>query len=469
MLTKAGFGNNFADVYPLSPAQEGILFHYLYQQGSTAYIEQFSFQIQGKFDIETFKESWNELVRRYDILRTAFVHKHTQRPMQIVLKKREIGFGVENISFLKKEEQDSRIRNFKEQDRNKGFDLSRDTLMRVMLFETGKDSYEAVWTHHHILMDGWCLGILIRELFESYKALKQDIKPVFAQAIPYSRYILWLESRDKEAAKRYWKAYLTGYEHPVSLAKNELAESSSFCTLHFALCTVVTSLLEKLAADQRVTLNTIFKSVWGILLGAYNNTSDVVFGTTVSGRAADFPGIEQMIGLFLNTVPVRIMSENHQRFTDLIRNTQQQYLESEPFHFVSLGDIQLLTPFKRNLLDHVMVFENYPLNQELGNIAKNFELGFSIGEIEEFEHTGYDLSIEIYPGKMITVEFNYDISKYSETQMTKIRDDLSRLLNAVAKTPEITIGDLRNLLISQEEKSEQDRFVSSVMQISEEF
>jgi len=115
------------------------------------------------------------------------------------------------------------------------------------------------------------------------------------------------------------------------------------------------------------------------------------------------------------------------------------------------------------------VFENYPLNQELGNIAKNFELGFSIGEIEEFEHTGYDLSIEIYPGKMITVEFNYDISKYSETQMTKIRDDLSRLLNAVAKTPEITIGDLRKLLISQEEKSEQDRFVSSVMQISEEF
>jgi amino acid adenylation domain-containing protein/non-ribosomal peptide synthase protein (TIGR01720 family) len=470
VLTKAGFGDNFADVYPLSPTQEGILFHYLYQQSSTAYIEQFSFQIQGKFNIEVFKESWNELVRRYDILRTAFVHKHTERPMQIVLKKREIGFDVENISSLKKEEQDSRIRNFKVQDRNKGFELSRDALMRIKVFETGQNNYEVIWTHHHILLDGWCLGILIRELFETYNALKEKKKLVFVPAVPYSKYILWLESRDKEAAKRYWKAYLAGYEHPVSLSKNEHPGGpAKIEILTLEVQESVAALLEKLAAEQRVTLNTIFKSIWGILLGVYNNTSDVVFGTTVSGRAADFPGIEQMVGLFLNTVPVRITSENHQRFADLIRNTQQQYLESEPFHFVSLGDIQLLTPFKRNLLDHVMVFENYPLSQELGNIAKNFELGFSIGEIEEFEHTGYDLSIEIYPGKMITVEFNYDISKYSETQMTKIRDDLSRLLNAVAKTPEITIGDLRNLLISQEEKSEQDRFVSSVMQISEEF
>ncbi|NJL59461.1 MAG: hypothetical protein HC887_07250 [Desulfobacteraceae bacterium] len=169
---------NFKDIYPLSPAQEGILFHYLYQKGSAAYIEQFSFQIHGTLNSTVFEASWNELVRRYDILRSIFVHKHTERPMQIVLRDRKIEFKTQNISSLSKEAQSRHIRNFKEQDRSRGFNLGKDMLMRITLFETGQDSYEAVWTHHHILMDGWCLGILIRELFEAYKSLKQNIKPV---------------------------------------------------------------------------------------------------------------------------------------------------------------------------------------------------------------------------------------------------------------------------------------------------
>jgi fengycin family lipopeptide synthetase E len=195
----------------------------------------------------------------------------------------------------------------------------------------------------------------------------------------------------------------------------------------------------------------------------------VVFGATVSGRPADFSDVEQMVGLFLNTIPVRITIQGNQQFTELIQNRQREYLDSEPFHYASLANIQMLTPLKKDLLDHLMVFENYPFSQELADIAQKSDPGFSIGAIEEFEHTGYDLSIEIYPGKKILVEFNYDSSVYSEAQMTKIRDELSRMLNAVAKTPEITISGLREMLISHEEKSEQEQFVSSVMQISEEF
>ncbi|NJL59460.1 MAG: hypothetical protein HC887_07245 [Desulfobacteraceae bacterium] len=227
-----------------------------------------------------------------------------------------------------------------------------------------------------------------------------EYKTRVAPAIPYSRYIFWLENKDKDAAACYWREYLAGYEHPAYIPKGEVRQRLFITqTLVLEVEESVSRLLEKIAAQERVTPNVIFQSLWGVLLGAYNNTHDVVFGATVSGRPADFSGIEQMVGLFLNTIPVRIVSQNNQKFTELIRNRQQHYLESEPFHYASLANIQMLTPLKNDLLDHLMVFENYPFSQELADIAKKSDPGFSIGDIEEFERTNYDLHLEIYPGK----------------------------------------------------------------------
>ncbi|MBF0103066.1 MAG: amino acid adenylation domain-containing protein, partial [Desulfobacterales bacterium] len=218
LIRNAGIQHhNLKDIYPLSPTQEGLLFHHLYQKESQAYFEQFSLSISGTFSIELFKKSWNEIGHRYDILRTVFSHKYTERPVQLVLKDRPVEFYTEDISLLNTEEQLAHIRNFKQSDREKGFDLCQDILMRFSIFYTGDNHYEVIWSHHHILMDGWCFGILNKELFEIYQALKNGIKPNLAAVIPYSRYIMWLEHKDKTAAKHFWAAYLDGYDFPVSL------------------------------------------------------------------------------------------------------------------------------------------------------------------------------------------------------------------------------------------------------------
>jgi fengycin family lipopeptide synthetase D len=377
---------NIKDIYILSPMQEGMLFHSLLDNESSAYFEQTVLSIKGDLEIGYIEKSLNRLIERYDILRTVFIYKKVERPIQVVMKERNANIHFNDITNLPEEDKETFIENFKREDRKKGFDLAKDIPISLSVIKTGIDSYKIIWSFHHIIMDGWCLGIIIKEFLEIYQALKKNILPDLDKVYPYSDYIKWLERQDREESATYWERYLRNYEEQATLPKNSgtpINKDYELKELSFRISEDKLVELEDIVRNKNVTLNIIIQTIWGIILQRYNNTGDVVFGAVVSGRSHEVKGIENMVGLFINTIPVRIQSEGDKPFTDLLKDVQLSTLQSERYSYQPLVEIQAKTNLKQNLIGQIMVFENYPLEETVSSNS-DYSLGFTVEDIEAF-------------------------------------------------------------------------------------
>jgi amino acid adenylation domain-containing protein/non-ribosomal peptide synthase protein (TIGR01720 family) len=464
--------SNLQDVYPLSPLQLGMLYHNLLDQESSAYFMQIAFQVTGVLDVARFEQAWNALVSRHDALRTAFVHRGAERPLQLVLRERRIPFLSENLSNLAAEQQRARIDSLRDADINQGFDLSKDQLMRVAVFQLGPEAFEVVWSSHHILFDGWCLADLTAELVTRYQALATQTKSEWPTPAPYSSYIKWLEGIDQEQSKQFWSGYLHGFERPSVLAKQRRTgngRESRVDKVVLELSKADTDRLNQLAAARHVTISTVVRAIWAILLAKRCASDDVVFGVTVSGRPAELPDVEQIIGLFINTVPVRIRTRRGVSFSDLIQQMQQEWLQSEPHHYLSLADIQSVTSLGQELLDHVLVFENYPHAEELRQGRMGLGAQFAIDAVEVIEPTNYDLIIAAYPGRRLRIELQYAHRAYDQSEMEAISSQLAQLFEAALESPQSEIGVISQCLLSAEERQSRDDFMMSVMAVDEDF
>ncbi len=448
------------DVYTLTPMQEGMLFHALYDRTSAAYFEQMSYRLHGSLNIEIFRKSLNDVVNRYDILRTAFVNKEADRPVQVVLKEREPGFQFEDISALLPAEKEQRIEEFKIRDKQNLFDLTKDVLFRVMIFKLDKEEYEIVWSHHHILMDGWCIDILSAELWQIYDSYLENKPYRLPAAAQFREYIKWLEKNNKEDLKKFWQTYLDDYHEAVKVPTMSLRKSSDHRYenefFYHIIDSEKTSLLDKLAGKYNVTLNTVFQSAWGILLSRYNGVSDVVFGSVVSGRPAEIPGIENMIGLFVNTIPVRIRFDEKETFAELVQRVQKEALESEPHHHFPLAEIQSETPLKQDLIDHIYVFENYPVAKRIEeSMTKEGNSGmerFKISRVDIRDQTNYNFNLILIPGNRISLKFHYNAAVYERKNLERVAGHLEMLLEQLIKNDEVKIEDLT--FLSEEEKKQ---------------
>ncbi len=467
--------DNIQDIYPLSPMQEGMLFHALYDGDSAAFLQIDSFPVTGNFDINIFEKSWNELFKRYDIFRTLFLHKGLENPLQIVLKEQKIVFSFNDISYLDKRQQDSFIVKCKQEEESLKFDLSRDVLMRIKIIASGKSNYEVIWTRHHILMDGWCSGIIINELFTIYKSLEKGVNPDLQTVIPYSSYISWLKTQtDPDAAKQYWKDFLSDYKQIATLSDPSSLSNRSggyeIKAVRDELSVELTQKLRQLAIGNRVTLNTVVQSIWAVLLGKYNHVDDVIFGLVVSGRPPQLPGVENIVGLFINTVPVRIKTEKTEKFSSLIKKVQKQFLESEDFHYNSLADLQATSNLKETLIDHAFVFENFPFSGKLHDIIEKIQLDFSIGDVDEgILQTNYDYSFACYPLERIIFEIKYNADIFSDQFMELILRQYVCMAKAVVENETLCISEIRTEIIDNEKNMRENAFVETFMSIDEEF
>jgi hypothetical protein len=346
------------DLYTLTPMQEGMLFHTGFDHTSHSYFEQTSYRAR-ELDTGLVEKSLNELFKRHDILRTAFVYENIERPVQVVLKERVIDIYFEDIRNITGKE--NYIDEFKINDRGRPFDLSRDSLMRVAILRTADTEYEFIWSFHHILMDGWCLGIINTEFFEIYTSFLENRPYDLAGVKPYRTYIQWLEEQDKDTSARYWENYLDTFAGPTGVPGKKILKKKNEGYRDERVSVVLdnekTALLNKLAAGNQATLNTVTQSIWGILLGKYNGKEDVLFGAVVSGRPYGLEGVESMVGLFINTIPVRIRYEESMNFNRLVQKSGNK--PSQVVSLPSLAEIQAYTPLKQNLTN-IMIFENYP-------------------------------------------------------------------------------------------------------------
>jgi amino acid adenylation domain-containing protein len=430
--------NNVEDVYSLSPLQEGMLFHHILEEISTAYFVQTAVTLNGEVDVELLELTFNKIIERYDILRTIFTYKKTKKPRQVVLKQGKIDVLFMDISHLGESESRDFTARFRQKDERRGFDLTSEIPMRISLLKIGPSRFILVWSFHHIVMDGWCQGIIFKDVMAIYGALRSGESVHLKSVTPYKEYILWLEKQDRETGLNYWKIYLEGKEQQtvVPRAQSTISNDEPFrlCEYRFVIDRIWTDELNRMARENRVTLNSVFRALWSILLKVYNNASDVIFGAVVSNRPSEIEGIEQMVGLLINTIPVRVKTDGSTMFARLLRQIQQA-----------------VSPLNRQLISHIMVFENYPLERSVHEHPGSDAVGFFIEDVASIDRTHYNFTLTVGPGKKSVVRFSFNPYLYDNQTVRRIETHLIQAIACVVENPRISVREI-DILTDEEKK-----------------
>lgn len=427
-------------IYSLTPMQEGMLFHSLMENDSETYFEQVSFEINGALDTEAFEKSFNILIDRHEVFRAIFIYKKMKNPKQVIIKKRTASINFEDISSTAGDLKTDIIKEFLNKDRLKGFDLSKDMPARISVLRIESGLFKVVFSFHHIIMDGWSLGIVFRELFQIYNSLVGNVPANLSSVKSFGEYIKWLEKQDVEEAAVYWTDYLTDYEEQAVVPKYRKQDSADKYKKEeyvFSYDESLTKSLTNIANSNKSTLNNVFLAIWGILLQRYNNSTDVVFGSVVSGRTPEISEIESMVGLFINTSPVRVKCSDTCSFSELVLYIRDNWLNSGKYDYYPLSNIQSKTNLKEKIINHIVAFENYPLEENTrGFLEGRDSFGITIGNLEIFEKTNYDLNVIVFPGDSLTVRLVYNSQVYSIDIIERIGGHLKQLAAQVVSNPE---------------------------------
>ncbi|MDZ8065406.1 MAG: amino acid adenylation domain-containing protein [Nostoc sp. DedQUE08] len=456
---KQSKNKDIESIYPLSPTQEGILFHTLYEPESTIYFEQFQLTIHGNLDSGVFERAWQLLVERHSALRTLFVWKNRKQAVQVVRKEVNLPWSNLDWRMFPQQEQEIRLNSFLDSDRKQGFELDKAPLMRFALIRVADENYEFVWSFHHLLVDGWSWPIIFKELFALYESIQNGQQLYLAPSRPYRDYINWLQQQDLAGAKAFWQQNLEGFTAPTPLiVERSLGQSShqqqniEVRSQHLSAQTTTT--LKSFAQQHHLTLATLVQAAWGLLLSRYSGESDVVFGTTVSGRPPTLSGVESMVGLFINTLPARVKIPDTTDLLTWLRLLQQEYIEREQYSYTPLVDIQGVSEIPRTqlLFESLVVFENYPVNVTLQQLPGNL----SIGELQDRGQTNYPLTLLAIPGEEMTVKIYYDRQRFDADIIDRMAGHFLTLLEGITVNPHRTPGELpiltpaeQNLLLVQ--------------------
>ncbi|MDQ1611159.1 MAG: hypothetical protein QOG00_1090, partial [Pyrinomonadaceae bacterium] len=362
-----------ADIYPLSPMQQGMLFLALNAPGSGMYVEQVTYTLRGELDLTAFERAWQHAAARHAVLRTSLLWEDAGEPLQIVEQEVKVPFAREDWRALSHAEQETRLRAYLEADRRRGFDLAHAPLFRLAIFRVATGAYRVVFTHHHVILDGWSIAVLLDEVIAAYGAYAAGDIPRLPEPRPYRDYIEWIVSQDQDAAEHFWRARLAGFAEPTLINPMPAGKSveGSKEELRVTLSDELSGRLSELARASQVTLNTIVQGGWGLLLSRYVGRPDVVFGATVSGRPPALAGVEQMIGLFINTLPVRVQVEKDVSVTSWLRQLQREAADAYAYQHARLTDVHAWSEVAagRALFDTLVVFENYPAGGATGAVS----------------------------------------------------------------------------------------------------
>jgi len=442
-------------IYPLRPVQLGMLFHELQAAGPSPYFRQVALKIAGPVDPAICEATWNRLMARHCLLRSVFDYERGPQPVQIVLKELDIEFGYEDV---RGSEADARVAAWRQADAERGFHLRQDRLMRVRLFRVADERYEMVWSNPHILLDGWSGSILTEEFLQLYAAAKNG-QPLALPAPPDpAAYLSALARRDDEASRVYWSALLAGYDDLATLPRDRIRPASAPAarpaTHTFELDRSQAEGLIALAAAHGVTLGTIFQTLWGLLLGGWTDRQDVVFGNVVSGRSVDMTGIECLVGLFINALPVRVRFRPEQTFADLLGDQQRQTISTFAHDQAALSEVQARSALPSGLLDHLVVIENYP---EAG--GSDADTGFVVTGSDSFAQANYDfgLIVEI-AASGIRLLLPFDSQVFSPERMASVGSHLRTLIGQVLADPARSLRSLD--IVDAAERARLDSFAA---------
>ena len=453
---------NVADIYPLSPIQQGMLFHTLSAPRSGVYIEHYCCKIRGDLRISEFQAAWRQVIDRQPVLRTAFLWEGLDDPLQIVRQQVKAAWDIEDWRSHSPVQQEEKLVAILARSRAIGFDLRQAPIARFQLMRLQDDAYQFVWSFHHLLADGWSIPIIWQEVLTCYAANCRQEQPILPPLRPYRDYIAWLQTEQIASSEPFWRSQLQGFTEPTPLPAarpGSPLSTQSYRQQIRLLPPDLNTALKNLARQHRLTLNTLIQGAWALLLHHYSGQDEVTYGSVVSGRPTELKGVETMVGLFINTLPMRVAIELEQPLLSWLQTRQQQLLDLRQHQATPLTDVRHWSdlPAGSPLFESIVVFENYPA-------AATPDLSVEIHDIRYLEQSNYPLALLVVPRRVpqdsLELILLYDPARFEDTAMAngqseiiaRLHDHLELLLTAFVQQPQATLADIPRLTLAEQQQ-----------------
>ena len=422
---------NFEDVYPLTPFQQGMLFHVLDTPEAGVYLNQQRYTLRGELDLAAFKQALQGVMDRHQILRTAFVLSAPGGPLQVVFRRLNLPWVMHDWSELSPSQSAERLDAFLQTDFQSGFDLQRAPLMRITLIRTQKNTYEFIWSFHLLLMDGWSMQVMLRELLAFYHGIVSGQPVELPPPIPYRDFIKWLQQQSEADAEMHWRKTLAGFTRPTPLnfdrtPPSGVPERPNFKEKIVYLDERNSENLRAFSTQHRLTLNTIIQGAWALFLSRRSGTTDVLFASVVSGRSAVIPRIDSAVGVFVNALPARVRVPVDGNVVPWLKDVQKQQAESRLFEFCSLVRIQSWSEVPRSqpLFESVVIFQNLPRMVSMPDSSSAVQVvGVSL-----IERNNVPLALVVEPGDRFHFRIVYMGSRFDDATIDRMLENFQKII-----------------------------------------
>jgi|GEM_PF-1892563 len=383
----------FEAIYPLTYMQQGLLFHHLSEVEDEGYLN-VECTLKGRFNIDLFEAAWNKTIERHAVLRTTVHWTGIEKPVTVVHQQKKISINYLDWSNLSVDEQKLKWTDLKNKASQEGVDFQKAPLLNITIIGMGPEDNKLLWPNHHLLIDGWSSHVILDDFLSIYDALCKDQNILLKPLPSLKSYLNWRKKKDKTAASEFWNNYFEDFSEATEFANTIYSEKNDgLSTKNLVLSKQQTSGLQKLARENKVTLNTLVQGVWSFLISRYFNTDDITYGTTVSGRSGDFPNIGLLTGMFMNVQPVRNKIQVDSGFEEWLQNLQKREQEARQYEHINLDEIASFIdwPEAKPLFDSLLIFENFPQAKSEDRIL----------QLEDFKSgitSTYALTMIVIPG-----------------------------------------------------------------------
>ena len=438
---------NIEDSYPLSPMQQGMIFHSLYSPHSGYYISQVFGDLYEELNASVFRQAWQQILERHPVLRSSLDLQEPDKPLQEIHRSATLSFLEDDWSGLSKKDRKNRMESFFQADRQREFELNEAPLMRVAVFKQADACYRFIWTFHHVLLDGYSVNSVLNEVFAYYEAYRLGKNLTLPSGTPYRDYIEWLAASDPSQAEAFWRQSLKGFTEPVSLpmicmAHPSYSQQAIYGAQELRLSESTTSALKSLALDQKLTVNTIVQGTWALLMSRYNGQEDIVFGSVREGRRFTVAGAESIVGPLLNTVPVRISVLPGMALIPWLQEIRKNEIAMREHRLAPLNKIKEWSevPTGMNLFETTLNYMSRPWNHFKTRGEQWQARKFQVRNL-----ANYLLAVNIYELSELDIRIEYDQCRINNQMVSQILGHFRTLLERIAQNPEQRLAELSML------------------------
>ncbi|MEM7422122.1 MAG: amino acid adenylation domain-containing protein [Pseudomonadota bacterium] len=436
------------DLYPLTAAQKGMFFRSLYETDSAVYVNEFRWTVAGALDSDAFRSAWQAVVDRHTALRTSFHHRGLSEPVQIV--RRHVGMPYQFLDLTHDPDWRATLEDQSRNDLSKGFDVAAAPLIRVLVARLPEGDHRVVWGLHHLILDGWCIDLLLKEVFENYAALTESgAMPPKPSPRPFRAYVEWEQRQDIAAAEKTWRAALAGFVEPTPLP-GDLApglpaggDVEAAGMARRELPPHVREALVSFARRQGLTLGTLAQAVWALLLHHHSRCHDIVAAITHAGRPPDLPGVETMVGMFVKSRVMRCRVDADTALLPWLHALQHRQVALRRHDYCALADLQRWSdvPSGQPLATSLVLYQNVPRHARPQDDAT-----LLVRDEEAYVRNDFPLTFRFLPGDPMELNLLYDRRRFTEATVGLLAEQVEVLFAKIASRPSSSLADLGHRL-----------------------